>query len=137
MKAMGAKDVPEIPTTRFADDKKISPEYKGYFESAFALGIIKGERKADGIYVNPKKEITLAEGAVIINNIIGATKGASIDVFADDDEIPSWAKDDIISLLEVGIFEKENGKINANSPLTRSQTAQILMSLLEYRGKLK
>lgn len=137
MKAMGAKDVPEIPTTRFADDKEISPEYKGYFESAFALGIIKGERKADGIYVNPKKEITLAEGAVIINNIIGATKGASIDVFADDDEIPSWAKDDIISLLEVGIFEKENGKINANSPLTRSQTAQILMSLLEYRGKLK
>ena len=31
---------------------------------------------------------------------------------------------------------KENGKINPNAHLTRAQAAQILMSLLEYRGKL-
>lgn len=137
MRAMGAENVPEITTTRFADDKDISPEYKGYFESAFALGIISGERRTDGVYVNPKKEITLAEGAVIINKIIGASKGAFLGVFADEGDIPAWAKDDIISLLEVGILETENGKISPNSTLTRSQTARILMSLLEYRGKLK
>ena len=41
---------------------------------------------------------------------------------------------DIINLVK--ILKRENGKINPNSPLTRAQTAQILMSLLEYRGKL-
>ena len=60
-----------------------------------------------------------------------------VGVFADEGDIPAWAKDDIISLLEVGILETENGKISPNSTLTRSQTARILMSLLEYRGKLK
>ena len=70
MNVMGAKNVPSMSTTRFADDSEISKEYKGYFESAFALGIIQGERKADGIYVNPKSEITTAEASVIINKII-------------------------------------------------------------------
>ncbi len=136
MNVMGAKNIPEITTTRFADDEHISPEYKGYFESAFALGIIEGERKTDGIYVNPKAQITTAEASVIINKIIGAKKETSVATFADEDDIPDWAKDSITSLAEVGILSKENGKINPNSPLTRAQTAQILMSLLEYRGKL-
>lgn len=136
MNVMGAKDVPKLEKTRFADDAEISNDYKGYFESAFALGIISGERKADGIYVNPKKEITTAEAAVIINKIIGAKSNASLGVFADEGEIPDWAKSAIVSLTELGILKRENGKINPNSPLTRAQTAQILMSLLEYRGKL-
>ena len=136
MNAMGAKSIPKMSKTRFADDESISLEYKGYFESAFALGIIEGERKSDGIYVNPKSEITTAEASVIINKIIGAKKEASVTTFADEDDIPEWAKSSIISLTEVGILIKENGKINPNSPLTRAQTAQILMSLLEYRGKL-
>ena len=136
MDVMGAKNIPSISSTRFADDDKINPKYKGYFESAFALGIINGERKSDGIYVNPKAEITTAEAAVIINNIIGAKAETSVTVFADEDEIPNWAKSAISSLNELGIIKKENGKINPNSPLTRAQTAQILMSLLEYRGKL-
>lgn len=136
MNVMGAKNVPSMSTTRFADDSEISKEYKGYFESAFALGIIQGERKTDGIYVNPKSEITTAEASVIINKIIGAKSDASITTFSDEGEIPEWAKASIVSLTELGILTKENGKINPNAPLTRAQTAQILMSLLEYRGKL-
>ena len=136
MNAMGAKDIPNISVTRFADDDKIDEKYKGYFESAFSLGIISGERKDDGIYVNPKDTITTAEGAVIINKIIGANIEGSASAFADEDEIPTWAKTAITSLSRLGILSKENGKINPNSPLTRAQTAQILMSLLDYRGKL-
>ncbi|MBQ8163719.1 MAG: S-layer homology domain-containing protein [Clostridia bacterium] len=136
MNAMGAKDVPTLIKTRFADDSDISPEYKGYLESAFSLGIISGERQSDGIHINPKSEITTAEAAVIINNIIGAEIESSMSVFADESDIPAWAKSSIVSLSELGIIPKENGRINPNSSLTRAQTAQILMSLLEYRGKL-
>ena len=136
MKAMGAKDVPTLPKTRFADDKDISMEYKGYIESAFVLGIIEGERKNDGIYINPKGTVSTAEAAVFINKIIGATSETSVAVFKDDSEIPDWARSAIISLNELGIISKDDGKINPNSPLTRAQTARILMSLLEYRGKV-
>ncbi len=133
MNVMGAKDVPQIEKTRFADDKDIKPEYKGYLESAFSLGIIKGENKVDGVHINPKRPITLAEGAVIINNIIGAKKDTCLTVFADDDEIPDWARASIESLTEVGILKKDEGKISPNQPLTKAQVATILMSLLKYR----
>lgn len=137
MDVMGAKDVPVISKTRFADDESIDPKYKGYFESAFVLGIIDGERKSDGIYVNPKSEITTASASVIINKIIGASGEGATTTFSDGDEIPDWARESITSLCKIGILSCENGKISPNSPLTRAQTAQILMSLLEYRGKLK
>ena len=136
MDVMGAKNVPSMSKTRFADDKEIDPKYKGYFESAFALGIINGERKNDGIYVSPKAKITTAEGALIINKIIGTRGDGATTTFADDSDIPDWARAAVTSLSELGILTPENGKINPNSPLTRAQTAQILMSLLEYRGKL-
>lgn len=135
MDVMGAKNVPTVEKTRFADDKDISPKYKGYIESAFSLGIIKGERKADGVYINPKRPITLAEGAVIINNIIGKKSDTCLAVFSDDNEIPSWARGAIESLTEVGIIKKEDGKISPNQPLTKAQVATILMSLLRYQRK--
>lgn len=136
MKAMGAKDAPTIDRTRFADDKDISPEFKGYLESAFSLGIIKGKNEADGVHINPKEKITIAEGAKIINRIIGAKLDSSLTVFADEDQIPEDALEDVTALTSLGILSKTNGKISPNSPLTREQTAKILMSLLEYRGKL-
>jgi hypothetical protein len=136
MNAMGATNAPIVEKTRFADDADIKPEYKGYIESAFSLGIINGENKSDGVYINPKKPITTAEGAMIINRIIGARVETSMMVFADANQIPADAKESIESLAKLGILTTTNGKISPNSPLTRAQTAQILMSLLEYRGKL-
>ena len=100
------------------------------------LGIIDGERKNDGIYINPKSTISTAEAAVLINKIIGASASTSLAVFKDDTDIPDWARSAIISLNELGIISKDDGKINPNAPLTRAQTARILMSLLEYRGKI-
>lgn len=135
MDVMGAKDVPQIEKTRFADDKDISPKYKGYLESAFSLGIITGTNEVDGVHINPKRPITLAEGAVIINNIIGAKKDTCLTVFADDDDIPGWARESIESLTEAGILKKDEGKISPNQTLTKAQVATILMSLLKYKNK--
>lgn len=135
MKAMGAKEAPKIDKTRFADDKEISPEYKGYIESAFSLGIIKGKTENDGVHFNPKDAITLSDAAVIINNIIGKKSTTSLTVFADDSDIPAWARADIEALCEVGILKKNDGEITPNAPLTKAQVAQILMSLLKFRGK--
>ena len=136
MKAMGAKDAPSIEKTRFADDNDITPEYKGYLESAFSLGIVKGKNENDGVHLKPKETITVSEAAKIINKIIGAKIESGITVFEDFDQIPKDAVEDITTLAELGILTKTNGKISPNSPLTREQTAKILMSLLEYRGKI-
>ena len=136
MKAMGVKNVPELEKTRFADNSDITKEYRGYIEGALSLGIISGTIEADGLHFYPKKEITLAEAAVIINKIIGAKAEGLLPVFADKDDIPTYAKDDILSLNKLGIITSIDGKINPNSVLTKAQAAQIIMSLLDYSGKL-
>ena len=136
MKAMGAKNVPTLEKTRFADDKEISAEYKGYIESAFSLGIVSGTIKSDGVHFSPKATVSKADAAIIINNIIGAKVESALTVFLDSEEIPDNAREAITSLTALGIFEKSEGKISPNAPLTRAQTAKILMSLLEYRGKV-
>ncbi len=137
MLTMGAKNVPILDVTRFADNNDISPEYRGYIEAAISLGIITGTNEADGLHFYPKKEITTAEAAVIINKILGAKAGNDKQTFSDENEIPEYALNALKALNSVDIIQTENGKINPNSPLSRSQTAQILMSLLQYRGKLK
>lgn len=135
MTTMGAKNVPALNKTRFADNDEISTQYRGFVEGAVSLGIISGENKQDGLYFNPKAEITLAEAATIINNILGA-KANNKQIFKDDESIPSYAKEDIYALVEAGIINGEGGEIKANNPLSRSQTAQILLSLLQFKGKI-
>ena len=136
MKTMGAKNIPTIEKTRFADDENISPKYKGYIESAFSMGIIEGQRKPDGVHFNPKDTITVADASIILNRIIGATEKTSVTAFVDEEEIPPEAKTALKALSELGIFSRVDGKISPNQPLTRAQTAKILMSLLEFRGKI-
>lgn len=137
MKAMGAKNVPSLDKTRFADDKDISKDYKGYIESAISLGIISGEIKNDGLYFNPRGAVTVSDAAMIINKIIGAQEKLTASVFLDENEIPAEARASIKALCDLGILSKTDGKIMPNAPLTRAQTARILMSLLEFRGKIK
>ena len=89
------------------------------------------------MHFDPKEPITLAEAAVIINKILGTKVTTSLTVFSDDSEIPSWARGAIESLTEAGILKKSEGKISPNSPLTKAQTAQIILALLKYRNQIK
>lgn len=133
MRAMGVKEAPSITKTRFADDDEIKPEYKGYLESAFSLGFIEGANEVDGVHIYPRRSITLAEAAVIISRILDSKSDTCLAVFADDDEIPSWARGAIETLTEEGILKKTEGKISPNSPLTKAQVAGILMALIRNK----
>lgn len=135
MRTLVSSDAPTVEKTRFADDCEITDKYKGYLESAFSLGIIEGTREHDGVHIRPKDSVTLAEGAVIINNIIKRKSDTPLTVFSDSDEIPVWAKEDIDALCAAGIIKKDEGKISPNSPLTRAQVAQIIMALIKLKSK--
>ena len=133
MRTLLSSDAPSVDKTRFADDSEITPKYKGYLESAFSLGIIEGTREADGVHIRPKDSVTLAEGAVIINNIINRKTDTSLTVFLESDQIPDWARADIDALCAFGVIKKDEGKISPNAPLTRAQVAQIIMALIKLK----
>ena len=118
-----------MESTGFADDGDIPAEYKKYVYSAQKLGIINGTENEDGkpcFY--PNADITRAEAAVIINNIMGYTAACN---FVFEDSVPAWASNSVSAMYELGVFSTDNGFVNADAKITKAETAQLLNRLKE------
>ncbi len=119
-------------STGFEDDKDISASAKGYICLAKQKGFIKGE----GGYFYPKREITAAEAAVMIDNVIGASSyvvnaNASETVFADHVDIPVWAESSIRNLNSIGVMADANGYIYPEKTLDRATGAMMLEAVMK------
>lgn len=135
MDLLGAKNVPQIKSSGFADDSDISTNAKGYVASAYFLGVVSGDMDNGQLYFRPKDAVTKAEAAVIVNNILGFEPTISASTFSDADSIPVWAVSSLCAMNELGIMRTEDtGAIGANETLTRAQVAQLIMSLINYTG---
>ena len=133
MHAIGANKIENVFDTGFDDDSEIPASMKGYVYTARNMGIISGAVDAMGnYYFYPNREITRAEVALIVNNIVDAKMPTIKPTFADKDEVPAWAQDALYALNDLGILVSVNGQICAGASLTRAQAAQALYALVEY-----
>ena len=133
MHAIGVDDIPAVSSTGFDDDAEIPQAMKGYVYKARSMGLITGSVDKEGNYLfSPNRDITRAEAAVIVNNILGAGVPTVKPTFSDKDDIPVWAQDAVYTLSSMGILSSNNGEISATSSLTRAQTAQMLYELGYY-----
>lgn len=133
MNAAGITEVPLAQNTGFSDDASIPSSMKGYVAAAYQLGYISGTNVGGELSFLPEEEISRAEAAVILSNIIGLSDVPVTPTFADGEKIPVWAGEAIYSLNAVGILSDEGGYISPTSALTREQTAQILAAVMEYK----
>ncbi len=134
MHAAGITDVPDCTTTAFYDDASIPDSMKGYVAAAYSLGYISGTNVMGNLCFLPNEDITRAQAAVIVANIIGTTDVAVVPTFSDHGEIPVWASDAVYSLYSVGILTASDGRISATAKLTREQTAMMLCAVRMYRN---
>lgn len=132
MNATGMVEVPECVNTNFADDGEIPDSMKGYVATAYALGYISGSQIAGELCFLPNEGITRAEAAVMLANIVELEAIAVTPTFADESEIPVWAREAIYSLNAAGIMSAVNGSIDPTSSLTRAQAAQLLAAAMAY-----
>jgi S-layer homology domain. len=134
MSSLGIKAV-NTTDTGFVDDGNIPSQYKGYVAAAVQSGYISGVDTEYGRCFYPNNDITRAEAAVILNNMLGAKQPVIKPVFADETNVPVWAEDALYALNEIGVFKGTGeGFISPYSVITRAQTAQILCCLMEMRG---
>ena len=135
------KNMPESYQTGFADDSDIPFKYKSYVKKAYEIGVINGISTETGVYFDPNNIITRAEAAVIINNILKIPASwvmSSKPIFKDAVFIPEWAEKDIAALNSCGIIKgDENGSVNPNGLLTKAQSVEMLVSMLDYSKSLK
>ena len=132
MNAVGISEVPDCETTFFADDAEISPSMRGYVTAAYEMKYISGTLENGNLCFLPNEEITRAEAAVMLSNIVGLCDVAVTPTFADASEIPVWASEAIFSLNAAGIMQENDGYISPASSITRAETAEMLAAAMQY-----
>jgi hypothetical protein len=132
MHAAGISDVAPCDRTVFADDADIPDAMRGYVAAAYEMKYISGTLVGGKLCFLPNEEITRAQAAVMLSNIVGLCDAPVIPTFADHSEIPVWASEAIYSLSAAGIMNGEGGYIAPTAHITREQTASMLASAMAY-----
>ena len=132
MHAAGIGEVPDKEVSMFVDGTEIPESMRGYVAAAYELKYISGSLEDGKLCFLPNEQITRAQAAVILSNIVGLCDVPVTPTFADGNDIPVWAAEAIYSLNAAGIMNSQQGYITPTSPLTRAQTAQMLAAAMEY-----
>ncbi|MCT4612599.1 MAG: S-layer homology domain-containing protein [Clostridia bacterium] len=116
----------------FLDVNNLHPDY-GYINKAFEKNLIRGDR---GRFY-PTKPLTREEAITIYIRIIGLENlglgKSNITPFADNDQISSWAKQEIYAAYRLGLIKGDlQGKIRPRDYLSNQEGAAIINRLIDY-----
>ncbi|MCD9025025.1 S-layer homology domain-containing protein [Cohnella silvisoli] len=101
---------------------------------AVQAGITKSYK--DGSF-RPNAEITRAEMAAMIANALKLSiESSAATSFADDKNIPSWAKGAVAAIKKLGLMEGTGtNQFNPNAQATRAEAVTVLLKMLAQQGK--
>ncbi len=120
---ISAEDVAGLDAPSFADADQIPSTMAKYVSLAVRRGYVAGKQVDGQLCFCPDETISRAEAAVILSNIIGYAKQTTVSAFADHHEIPSWSLKALTSLRSLGILMPTDGEADAQSLMTRGDTA--------------
>lgn len=117
-------------TTTFKDQNEIGEWAINSIAQAVRAGIVSGYE--DGSF-RPNAVITRAEMAVMIAKALQLPMHQTTDTdFADDANIPQWAKAAVKNVHELGIISGRGGSLfAANDAATRAEAVTLLLRMLE------
>ncbi len=122
------------------DDVFPDKYYYNYVGLAKEAGLVNGY--GDGNF-GPEKFCTRAELMVMVANalkVLGMDITADESVlaqFSDEADIPVWARPYVAFLVENGIVNGSNGKINPNVNITRAEVAVIMFNVVNATSAVK
>ncbi|QJD86606.1 S-layer homology domain-containing protein [Cohnella herbarum] len=119
---------------KFTDNATIGAWAKNAVAQGVQAGIIKGGN--DGSF-RPNAEVTRAEMAVMIANALGKSSEANATTgFADDKDIPAWAKGSVAIAKQAGIVQGKSGnKFAPQDNATRAEAVTVLLKMLTHKNK--
>jgi hypothetical protein len=120
----------EGTTLTFTDTAKIGAWAQKAVAQAVQSGIINGYE--DGSF-RPSATMTRSEMAAMIANALKLSIEVNASTqFADDKDIPVWAKGAVAALKETGIVEGTGtNKFNPSAPTTRAEAVIVLLNMLQ------
>ncbi len=121
-------EVLELDIISYKEDfKDVSTAHwaKDYIATAKQQGIIAGYE--DGTF-KPEQSINRSEMAAMITNALELNKDsnpASLKKFKDAQEVPTWAVEYMVPVVEEGLLIGSNGMLNPLGSVTRAEAATI------------
>ncbi len=112
-------------TSGFADEAQMPDWLRPYVVSAFRSGIVNGVQSDSGLVFRGDANLTKAEAAVIVQNILDLPEAQQTAAIAEEESLPAWAAASIIALRSNGIYDCSN----AAEPMTRREVACLLYQL--------
>jgi len=118
----------------FSDKASVGAWAKQGIAQAVQAGIVKGY--SDGSF-RPNAKISRVEMVTMIANALGfANNSKATTVFADDAEIPAWARAAVAAAVGNGLVQGVSGnKFAPNQTATRAESVVVLLRTLEFASK--
>ena len=125
MKLVDAEADSSILSSGFADEERTPGWMQPYIVSAWSNGMISGISTDEGLEFQPSADLTAAEAAVMLQNILQVPLAETKAVFSNQDEsaVPAWASEATAALMQAGIQIEVSDQADL---LTRREAANIL-----------
>ena len=136
MEAAGitAETVATATPPTFYDAGDIPTAMSLYVGYALQKGYISGKTVDGKLCFCPDEEITRAEAAVVLSNIIGYAVEDTVTAFADQQALPVWSGEAFTSLRALGVLQCPDGNARADAVMTRGDTAEWLYRTVKLMG---
>ena len=131
MKLLGAAPEDAALTSGFADEAATPAWMRPYIVAALKNGMISGVDSDSGMVFRPEAELTKAEAAVMLQNILRLPETDSTSVFSigtDSSDVPVWAESAVSTLEGAGIRMPME---TSAETISRREAAELLYSVWE------
>lgn len=127
MKLVDAESAESAVSTGFADEAETPAWLRPYLVSALRGGMISGVSEGDGVLFLAQEDMTQAEAAVMVQNILKLPGADAAQVFSQEDSaVPAWAAEAAAALVQAGVSLELTDELQ---PLTRRDAAGLLYDI--------
>lgn len=124
MKLVEAEAAESAVSTGFADEAETPAWLRPYLVSALRSGMISGVSEGDGVLFLAQEDMTQAEAAVMVQNILKLPGADAAQVFSQEGSaVPAWAAEAAAALVQAGVSLELTDELQ---PLTRRDAAELL-----------
>lgn len=119
----------ELP---FADSDKIADWAVDSMKAAYALGYVTGSGGSGRVYGDPTSTITREAAMTMLartQNV--SSKSDALEEFKDKNRVSDWALEALTAMVERGVINGMDGKLQPQGRVTRAQVAKMLFFMTQ------
>ena len=117
----------ELP---FADEKQIADWAVDAVKAAYEQGYFTGSQSGKKLYADPTATITREAAMTLLARTLKAESDSDVlENYSDAKKVSEWARPALTAMVERGVINGIDGKLQPQSSVTRAQVAKMLFAM--------